>query len=229
MNEGMISAKTRNEEALHLLRSDILSGKLLPGQKLAFASLTAQYQVSVGVIREALSRLAEQGLVVNMPQQGFSVMQVSREDLINLTEARCYIESLVLRLSIEHGDMTWESQLVAAHHRLANTPLVSDDDATRLSAEWTEHHSEFHRMLLQGCPNIRLRVIAAQLRDSAELYRQWSIPLSQEPADRDIAGEHAAILEATTARNGELACKLLVTHIERTTELLLDSGFFAEE
>ena len=90
-------ATTRNGEALIRLRADILAGRVIPGQKLAFADLCSRYGVSVGVIREALSRLVEQGLVSSTPQQGFSVAAISRTDLHHLTEARCEIESLALR------------------------------------------------------------------------------------------------------------------------------------
>ncbi|RFA12093.1 hypothetical protein B7R22_16800 [Subtercola boreus] len=215
--------RTRNEEALVLLRGDILSGRLVPGQKLAFAELCTRYSVSVGVIREALSRLVEQDLVRAAPQQGFFVTAISRTDLLHLTEARCEIEPIALRHAITDGDILWESEVLAAHHRLANAPLVTSDAPDRLSEEWAERHSVFHETLLLGCENPRLRAIAGQLRASAELYRRWSFPMDHEQ-HRDIAGEHASIVDAILARDADLAVKRLVEHISTTTALLLESG-----
>jgi DNA-binding GntR family transcriptional regulator len=213
---------TRANEVYAKLRGDILAGRLRPGQKLAFADLLERYGVSVGAVREALSRLAEQRLVQNTPQHGFSVTAISREDLVDLTSARCEIEALTLRHAVEEGDVAWEADLIASHHRLANTSLVSAEDPGRLSEEWAERHAEFHHVLLEGCSNSVLLNVASQLRDSAELYRRWSVPLNQrEP--RDIAGEHRRITDAVIARDADLAVELLTFHISHTTEVLLKS------
>ncbi|MCU1415345.1 MAG: GntR family transcriptional regulator [Microbacteriaceae bacterium] len=215
--------KTRQEHAYAKLRADILAGRVQPGQKLPFAELCSTYGVSVGVIREALSRLVEQGLVEASPQQGFSVTRISRADLINLTQARREIESLTLRLAIQEGNLEWESDVVAAEHQLAATPIVAADDPARLSEDWAIRHSRFHEALLFGCSNTRLTGIATQLRASADLYRRWSIPLGHgEP--RDIVGEHKAIKDAVVARDADTAAQLLTAHIALTTNLLLEAG-----
>ena len=74
--------KTRVLEVYSSIRREILNGRLRPGEKLGPAVLSQQYGVSLSVVREALTRLAEQGLVVSQPQQGFQVTPISREDLI---------------------------------------------------------------------------------------------------------------------------------------------------
>ena len=63
----MSRSETRAERIYVSLRSDILTGRLLPGQRLPFAELGTRYATSVGVLREALSRLVEQGLVQSEP------------------------------------------------------------------------------------------------------------------------------------------------------------------
>lgn len=216
------SAKTRHEQVYQSLRGDILAGRLRPGQKLPFADLSARYGFSVGVIREALSRLAEQGLVENIPQQGFAVTALSRTDLINLTQARAEIETLTLRHAIAEGDIEWQSQVLASHHRLANTPMMEVDDPERFSEDWAEAHRNFHETLLEGCDNPRLTGVATQLRASAELYRRWTAPLS-EGKTRDVAAEHQRIVDAVIARNAELAAQLLNDHISLTAKILLES------
>ena len=59
------------------------------------------------VVREALTRLAEQGLAVATPQRGFRVRELSVDDIAGLTESRVQIESTALRLAIERGDVQW--------------------------------------------------------------------------------------------------------------------------
>lgn len=220
--------KTRQEAVLSRLRSDILTGRLQPGSKLPFSTLCEHYDVSVGVIREALSRLLEQGLVTSAPQQGYFVTSISRHDLVDLTTARREIETLTLRLAITQGDTAWESEVLAAHHRLAQCPVTDEESPDRISEEWGALHRVFHETLLVGCGNPWLIDIAGELRASAELYRRWSIPKGQEHA-RDIAGEHRAITDAVIARDTELASLLLARHISLTTELLLESGLVDDD
>ena len=86
------------------LRADILSTRLLPGQKLHIAGLAKQFSVSLAAVREALSRLVADGLVQASDQRGFRVSPVSPADLRDVTQTRVDIEGLALRRSIEHGD-----------------------------------------------------------------------------------------------------------------------------
>lgn len=215
-------AKTRQQSAYETIRGDILSGRLLPGQKLPFAELDQKYGVSVGVVRESLSRLVEQGLVISIPQQGFSVVPLSTTDLLNLTVARREIETLTLRHAMQNGDVEWEADVIAAHHRLANEAMVDPDDPERVREEWADVHAAFHQTLLAGCRNPRLTAIAEQLRASAELYRRWSVPLSHGHP-RDIPAEHQGLVDAVLARDPDAAVSRLDAHIALTTRLLLDA------
>ncbi|MEU6603159.1 GntR family transcriptional regulator [Streptomyces flaveolus] len=218
------SSSTRVDRVFAEIRADILAGRSRPGTRLRLADLVKRHEASMGVVREALSRISSQGLVENEPQHGFRVVAISQKDLRHLTDARCSIEVLVLRQAIEHGDLTWEGEVLAAHHTLSRVPEMDRNDPERLSEEWTGAHAAFHAALLRGCPNPRLLDIAASLRDSAELYRRWSVPLGHD--GRDIAGEHRALLEAVLERDAERAALELTKHIRHTTQVLLDNAEF---
>lgn len=215
-----LDRRTRNEGVYTRLRADILGGRLVPGQRLKFPELSQRYATSVGAAREALTRLTGDGLVQSQPHQGYRVMPLSHEDLADLTYARVEIESRVLRLSVLHGDMHWESQAVAAHHVLERTPFLGADDADHPDDAWSTAHAAFHQALLAGCPNRRLLTTARGLREEAELYLQWSVSFGQEP-DRDLAAEHRALLQAATAREADTACELLRDHIAHTAQLVI--------
>jgi len=83
------------------LRNDIIAADLAPGQRLKLNELGVRYGVGLVALREALSRLASNGLVTATDQKGFSVLGVSREDFLDLIETRVAIDSLALRASIE--------------------------------------------------------------------------------------------------------------------------------
>lgn len=215
-------ARTQGERVYAALRADILTGRQPPATRLPFGELTARYGASMGVVREALSRLTAEGLVQAQAQQGFRVMPLSIDDLRHLTDARSVIETFVLKEAVTHGGVGWESQVVATHHRLERTEQMDSDDPDRLSDDWAAAHSEYHRTLLAGCPNPRLRAVAASLRDSAELYRRWSVPFAHE--HRDIASEHRAIVGAVLSHDGDAAAALLALHIRHTSRVLIDQA-----
>lgn len=215
----MTTGPTRTQAVYDRLRADILAGRLPPGSRLVFNQLIARYGASMGVLREGLSRLAEQGLVQAEPQLGYRVTPLSEQDLRDLTAARCAIETLVLREAVDNGTVIWEARVLAAHHTLLRTPEMYPDDPQRLTDEWVAAHGDYHRALLEGCGNARLRGIADSLRDSAELYRRWSVPLGGEK--RDIVGEHRRILDAVLARKADAAAAALTEHIQHTTNVLL--------
>jgi DNA-binding GntR family transcriptional regulator len=213
-------SQTRTDEVYGRLRSEILAGRLAPGARLPFADLSQRYDTSTGVLREVLPRLVEQGLVVSKPQIGFRVVSVSPEDLRHLTEVRVLIESLALRQSVEQGDLAWESDILAAHHRMRGLPMLTSRLA--VNEAWQEAHAIFHSTLLHACPNTRLTKIADMLRDSAEVYRCWSAQYGQEH-DRDVASEHQRILDAALKGDADEATTALSEHIELTTEILLQT------
>ncbi|MFD7003885.1 GntR family transcriptional regulator [Streptomyces mirabilis] len=199
------------------VREEIFQGDLQPGQRLRLVELAQRFDVSQSVVREALTRLSEQGLVLAAPQQGFSVVTVSLGDLNELTEARIEIETMVLRRAIERGGVEWEAAAVAAHHHMVGTPVVLPGG--EMNSEWFTLHEQFHQSLLEGCGNDRLLGSAVSLRDAATLYRRWSRPVGRD-FDRDIAGEHQALLDAILSRDADRAAELLTQHIDRTSAAL---------
>src|ERR1700754_1012380 len=100
---------TLSERVYRAVRDDLLRGLLEPGSKLKLGDFSARFSVSLSVVREAMARLAEQGLVRSSPQRGFWVTPLSIEDLRDLTRARVLVETMALRESIAGGALAWES------------------------------------------------------------------------------------------------------------------------
>ncbi|GGF21661.1 GntR family transcriptional regulator [Subtercola lobariae] len=201
------------------IRADIVSGALMPGTPLRLAPLAAKHDVSMSVLREALTRLAEHNLATLSPNQGFRVVEISRSDLIELTELRTNLEGLALTQSITAGDVAWEARVVSAHHVLAKV-TIPRQDGFGSTDEWSEAHTAFHEALVSACENRRLLAITASLRNSSELYRQLSaLPADEE--QRDLVTEHEQLMVLATSRRVADAHAALVQHITRTTEVVL--------
>jgi DNA-binding GntR family transcriptional regulator len=214
------TAKTLVEDVYARIRTDILGGRLQAGQRLKLALLCKEHAVSLSIVREALTRLAAEKLVRAKPQQGFAVIGLSVDELRDMTVARIAVESVALRRSIERGDLEWEGRLLAAHHRLANTPVRAVDNPSRLSAAFTEAHAAFHATLIDACASPTLIDICRSLYDGSELYRRLTYALNR--GRRTKAVEHRALMEAALARKADLAVNLLAKHFEQTTATLIE-------
>src|ERR1700744_4291104 len=160
------------EDTYEQIRGDLIACRLLPGQRLKTNELSERLNVSLGAVREALSRLTAEGFVVSERQRGFSAAPVSGEDLHQLTEATIDVDSICLRRSIANGDVEWETTVVAAFHRLKRTPLFSDENPGQISQNYTHAYGKFRHALVSACDNAWLLRLRDTLHAQTERYRQ---------------------------------------------------------
>src|SRR5215831_16433876 len=120
--------------ALRKLRDDIICGKLKPGMRLRVSKLRDLYGIGASPLREALSRLVPLGFVVSLDRRGFLVAPISLREFRELTDVRKLLELEAARLSLADGDDIWESQVVAALHRV--TRLRAKGKMTPAMKEW---------------------------------------------------------------------------------------------
>ncbi len=206
--------------AYEQIRSDILVGKHTPDKKLKIQDLANELQVSPGAVREALSRLVPEHLVVSRDQRGFAVAPLSIADLEDLTDLRCDIEAVALRRSLERGDVNWEAGLLAAAHRLRATPMRPDGDLS-VRQEWVNAHAAFHAALVAAAGSRRLLALHAQLYEQSERYRGLSAHIE---TDRKVGDEHQEIVDLALARDADGLVKAMVDHLRRTTTLIVEAA-----
>ena len=206
------------------LRAEILSCRLKPGEKLLIAGLARRFAVSLSAVREALSRLAAEGLVTSEDQRGFHVSPVSAAQLRDLTRTRIDIEGLALRRAIERGDSQWQAQVREAYERLAAAPLPRAGDAGPNFERWRALHRRFHLALVSACGSAWLLRLRETLDDQSERYRF----LAHGVRARDVEAEHAAILRAVLDRDVDGAVKALGEHFALTAEIITASRWGEE-
>lgn len=212
--------KTLAERALRLLRDDIMAARLAPGTKLRMVELQQRYGLGISPLREALLRLASEGLVVVEGQRGFAVASVSLAELEDLTRARVRLEAAILAEAVERGDADWEAGMLAAFHRLSRTPLPQDTRDTEAMALWEERHRTFHQALVAGCGSPWLLRLHNQLTEHSERYRRVRLFHSVAPAQlvRNVNDEHQALMQALLDRDAVRAAALMKQHLERTAQ-----------
>lgn len=212
-------ARTLASAVYARLRVDILTCRLQPGEKLLIAALAKGFGVSAVAVREALSRLVADGLVVAEDQRGFHVSKLSLADLLDVTHTRIEIECLALRRAIARSNAAWQGQVEAAWRELDAAPHLAPGEVDRHHEAWSRAHGRFHAALISNCGLDWLLRFRTVLYEQSERYRRISLTVRRSA--RDTRGEHRLIFEAVMRGDAEAASRDLASHFERTAETIL--------
>ena len=198
--------------AHHRIREMVLSGALPPGTRIQIDALRKKLDMGASPVREALSILSSEQLVVRNEQRGFWAPEISAGDFSILLETRCRVEAIAFADAIRDGGPDWEERIVLLQDRLGAL------DRTRKNAEWELAHREFHTALIAACPSRYLLNFCAQLYDLAVRYR--NVARTAAYPERQISDEHAMIAQAALARDTDRAVDLLIDHYRKTGDFL---------
>ncbi len=213
------------EKAYRRIRSDIIFGMLLPGQKLKLDRLREDYGASVSTLRELLARLSSEGLVIAEGQRGFEVSPVSPDNLKEIAALRLLLETHALEQSFLAGDMEWEGRVVSAHHKLSlmEKRMLSGERAdTEL---WKRYDWEFHHALISACGSAALLETHAPIYDKYLRYQMVAGVFRGEVAAR----EHQQLLDCALGRDAHTARNVLASHINDCVTYTLENGMLSRE
>ncbi len=212
--EDTTSPQSSTQRAYLTLRSNIITGKIPPGERLKIDTLKDALETGASPIREALSLLTSDQLVDRLDQRGFRVASTSRAQFQEILDLRCNLEGLALRDSLANTDAKWEDALVLAHHHM-NKADRNDIEA------FEAHHKNFHMALLAACKSPILLRFCSQLYDLNVRYR-YRAGQSKSYARRDVEAEHRAILDAAVRRDVDTASRHLMEHYRNTGAFLAE-------
>jgi DNA-binding GntR family transcriptional regulator len=216
-------AETPGEAAYRRLRADVVFGRLAPGRKLGLDGLRGIYGVAVGTLREALFRLAAEGLVIAEGQRGFAVAPVSVADFREVAELRFLLEANAIEAAFAAGDLDWEAQVVGAHHALAAVErrLLAGEKTD--AALWKRYDREFHHTLVSACGSHTLLETYAAAYDRYLRYQMIAVVFRGAVA----AEQHAALLRCALARDTGRAREVLWAHLDGCVAHVAASGALA--
>jgi len=209
LGRGTAQAKLENRtlwQRVHEhLREEILAGRLPAGSELQEVALSRELGVSRGPIREALGRLAAEGLVTVRPRRGAVVRALSEEEFLWAYQVREALEVMAVRLAVPRltaDDLTTLQRL--------NDEMAAHAEAGDVGA-FFEANSAFHHTFFDAARNPMLAEIYRQVCGQIDRYRLRSLQLRGD-LRRSIA-EHKAILRAARAGDVERASHLVAEHI----------------
>ena len=189
-----------------------MTGGLAPGQKLKIDGLRKVLDLGASPIREALSLLVSDQLVVRHEQRGFQAAATSRENFNEILSLRSTLESKALRQSMERATPAWHEELVLVHHRMTRSRSKGPD-------AFEVEHKNFHLALIGNCQSPLMLRICDQLYDLNIRYR-FIAARSTEYRGRKVDDEHSDILDAVLSERVEDAVGLLLLHYEKTGDFL---------
>ena len=203
------AAETVGDVAYARIRTDILLGHLAPDERLRLDAASERYGASVSTMRELLSRLASEGLVVAEGQRGFRVAPVSAAEFREIGELRLLLETHALAQSFAAGDLDWEAGVVAAHHKLSVLEArMLDEGADQVL--WKQCDRDFHHALISACGSRALMATHAAVFDKYLRYQMIYVIFRGDPAAR----EHGELVRCALARDAARANEILRLHVE---------------
>ena len=209
MTETSADTAAISERVYSRIRTDVILGRLMPGQRLTLDRMRSTYGTSIGTLREVLNRLASEGFVAAEGARGFEVAPASVENLRELADMRLLLERHALRESFEAGDIEWEGRIVAAHHKLATTEkrMLAGDHSE--SEAWKRYDAAFHNALISACGSNLLLETHAAVYDKYLRY----LVLANVFRGRVAVNEHRKLLECALARDWKSAQRTLDAHV----------------
>jgi DNA-binding GntR family transcriptional regulator len=199
------ASRTRVDEVANALRDRVMAGTYAPGHRLVEAALVAEFAASRGVVREALRRLAAEGVLEVAAHRGAAVRRLARRDLEAITPVREALEGMAARLAAAQGPTA----------RPALEAAIAEQEAAEGAGDpvgaFAAANLGFHALILDLAANPRL----------AEALRPVTLPLSrlvyarllERPARRRSMAEHRLIVAALLRGDAEAAEAAMRAHV----------------
>src|ERR1700691_4539044 len=201
---------TRGEEAYQKIRHSILKGKWAPAAPLSEYQLAAQFKLSRTPVREALTRLEQEGMVRTVPGRGTFVSDLTPHDIMEIYQVREPLESFAARLAAEQMSA---DRLLQLEHIFRE---MRDGAAAGHSARIVEIAVSFHEPIMGATQNQRMINILPTLDD--QMHRIRSLWLGQARGSQGTLAEHYQIVKAIADRNPDAAEAAMRKHLQISCE-----------
>jgi DNA-binding GntR family transcriptional regulator len=218
LNLPRISNARLNDSVYDVIKENILSQVFAPGQRLILDEVSQQLGVSMTPLKDALNRLAAEGLVEIVPRQGTYVTSLQRVEIAETFDVRCALEIIAVQLFMENATDDELQELSAMVDQLDT--LASSPDKSAIYQDYVRVDSAMHHRLVEFSGNKRL--LTAYEREHSHIFiarvRYGSFEESLEQAQM----EHRALKEALLARDIARTRTILEQHIQRAKNSLLE-------
>ena len=200
-----VAQRTTPEAAVTVLRKAILSGVLAPGQQLRETHVAAELGISRAPLREALSRLVDEGLVVKYAFRGAFVAEVKAEAVDEIVSLRLRLEPFAIELALQRDRGALLKGLRTLCARLSR---AADDGDLAASID---HHLAVHRLFYEMSGHHLLRSMWQEWEGQLRLY--LAVDHRSFPHLHDIGVDHLTLLEVVEAGDAAAIAEELGRHL----------------
>jgi DNA-binding GntR family transcriptional regulator len=202
-----LANKPLYEEVADLIREKIFTHELAPGSWIDEKSLTTQFGISRTPLREAIKVLASEGLITMKIRRGAYVTEVDKQEIAQIFQVIALLEGNACMVVANNATDQQLELLDGIHLRLEKAAADRDID------RFFELNQEFHDIIQEISGNRWMRKVITDLRQVLKLQRRNS--LTKLGRLEQSLQEHRQILSAIIARNGDLAQKLMINHLQQ--------------
>lgn len=195
------------------IRMAILTGEIPAGERLVELDLAAKMQSSRTPVREALQKIASEGLIYSIPRAGYIVGEISEIDLQEIFEARIAIEQAAAKLALEHITPD-EIEMIKANIEESEKTIKRG-----LKDQMVDFDTEFHDILCGASRNNRLIQFSQTLRDHLLRYRMIALRIPRMA--KGATAEHKQIFKALQSKDSKKLEETIHFHLERSKEHIL--------
>lgn len=204
------------------LRGKILSRELKPAQRLLEVKIANEMGVSRTPVREALRRLANEGLVKIVPNSGARVASPTVHEMDNSYSVREYLENMSVELACRTGMDKRTLERLDGLVRDGDVAFENGDSDAFLAA-----NADFHRVIAEAGKNYVLSEYVDNIIQRTNVYVYFYSKFIE--ADNASSGEHRAILRAIAQRDRIGAQELMKAHLQRVHAMFSEAAAKAKE
>lgn len=212
----MTSTERPRSSVTDILRTDVLTGRFEPGDRLLEVQLSEQYGCGRAAVRSALVELAAEGLVEREANRSATVRRISITDAIQITQARAALESLIAAEAARHATQEQRAEL----RQIVDEMRAAVADGR--SREYFDLNGRLHRRLREMSGHTVAAQLVGNLRDRAA-HHQYRLSLMPGRPQESLE-QHAAIVEAVLAGDEAAAAEAMRAHLLSVIDVLAQWG-----
>lgn len=202
---------TAQDEAYRHIQAAIRLGRYRPGERLLPEGIATEIGTSRMPVREALRRLAAEGLVTIRPNRGVTVSALNVADMREVFEMRAVLEGLAIRLALPN--------MTPATIRQLEDMLDRIDDRSEIQPDWTTAHRQFHETLCARSASPRLMRQLASLHALMEPHMRLWVMHKDRP--QSARADHQDLIDAMRGGDAQACEAVMRAHVLATIPDLL--------
>ena len=207
-----LSQESLSQRVMEAMTEQIVSGRLLPGQRVDVGYYASQWKVSVTPVRDAARHLETLGFLKVLPRRGVFVSELGAKDVKDIFDLRAALETTAMRLATPLIPKSEAARALKLYKMAGEAPAGEQRDKLLPKVDLL-----IHTLAVQYCDNPRLQKMMEGLRDLVKWCQRTIILRLDEPFMTTLP-EHIAICEAVCGRDPERAAAAMQAHLDSTSE-----------